>query len=200
MVIHAGPESPIFDVYLDDVERATNLSRFENTSYLSAKGGSHTLEIDAASSPQLPSLLTRDIELSSPERHSAFVTSISGQVSALIMSDDFTPPDSANSEAKLRFVNLSPDLSSADLFRLGADSTLSNNFIGLSFKDYSGFETITAGTYDLELRSSGSSQTLTGLNSIDLRPGRVYTVFAAGYVSGVSGQELELRAIQNYYD
>jgi len=65
------------------------------------------------------------------------------------------------------------------------------------FRDYTAFTPVDAGTYDLEVRLAGTSTVALPLPGITLTAGKIYTVFARGFVAGAGAQALGAQIIVN---
>ena len=70
-------------------------------------------------------------------------------------------------------------------------------FGNTSFREYSEFTPLPAGTYDLQVRLAGSETVVLELPGISLMDGTIYTVFARGFVSGSDAQALGAQIIVN---
>ena len=57
-------------------------------------------------------------------------------------------------------------------------------------KEFTEFTPLAAGTYDLEVRLEGTETSLLDLPGITLEDGKIYTVFAKGFVGGEDDQAL----------
>jgi len=70
-------------------------------------------------------------------------------------------------------------------------------FPNTAFKGYSAFTPVDAGTYDLEVRLAGTSTVVLPLPGVTLEAGRIYTVFARGFVGGAGDEALGAQVIVN---
>ena len=88
---------------------------------------------------------------------------------------------------------MSPDAPAVDITT--TDGTVV--FGDKSFKEYSDFMPLPAGSYDLQVRLSGTDTVVLDLPGIMLEDGRIYTVFAKGFVNGQDKQALGAQIIVN---
>src|SRR6185295_2866966 len=103
-------------------------------------------------------------------------------ISALVLSDDLTPP--ASGKAHVRFVHLSPNAPAVDVAVAGGAVV----FADRSFREFTPFTPLDAGTYDLEVRLAGTTNVVLALPGITLTAGKIYTVWAKGFVGGAGAQ------------
>lgn len=100
------------------------------------------------------------------------------EIGLVASADKLGEPESGN--AKIRFINLSPDAPSLDFGIRGADGLIGND---KEFKEYSDFVEIDAGeahTFDITLHGSDD---LTHSFSLSLEEGGMYTIWAKGLFS-----------------
>jgi hypothetical protein len=65
-------------------------------------------------------------------------------------------------------------------------------FQQLSYKVASAYTAVQAGTYNIEVRESGTNHVLLAVDSVNLEDGLVYTFFAQGFLRGSGSQKLGL--------
>ena len=113
------------------------------------------------------------------------------KISALVLTDDLTAP--ASGKAHVRFVHLSPNAPAVDIAVTGGAVVFPNN----SFKGSTAFAPLDAGTYDLEVRVAGTNTVALPLPGIVLEAGKIYTVFAKGFLGGTGAEALGAQIIVN---
>jgi hypothetical protein len=96
----------------------------------------------------------------------------------LVLEDDNSDP---GDQARLRAVHASPDAPAVDITASDGDTVL---FDGVEYGQ-SGYITVSAGTYGVEIRgdTSGNDGDVVAEFDVELQSGQVYTAFAAGYLS-----------------
>jgi hypothetical protein len=70
-------------------------------------------------------------------------------------------------------------------------------FPDVTFKEFSDFTPLPAGSYDLEVRVAGTSTVALDLDPIVVQAGKIYTVFAKGLLAGTGNQALGAQIIVN---
>ncbi|MGB0840116.1 MAG: DUF4397 domain-containing protein, partial [Chitinophagales bacterium] len=99
------------------------------------------------------------------------------EVTAFVFEDDLTAP--AEGKAHIRFVHASPDAPAVAL-QTAADVPLSPS---LSFGESSTFASVDAGTFDLKVVDASTASTALNVSGVVLETGKIYTVYARGYVN-----------------
>ena len=189
-VIHASPDAPGVDVLVDDVVVNSAPLTFPNsTSYLQPIAGTRNIKVNAAGSSN--SVIEADVTFMSDAFYSVFAVNDLNNIEPLVLEDDLTAP--AAGKAHVRFIHLSPDAPAVDITLTDGTVVFGNKI----FKESTPFTPLDAGTYDLEVRLAGTSTTVLPLNGIVLEAGKIYTVFARGFVNGSGNQSLNAEIIVN---
>jgi hypothetical protein len=81
--------------------------------------------------------------------------------------------------ARVRVVHASPDAPAVDVAVAGGDVLIEN----LAFSEASDYLEVPAGSYDLEVRPTGTTDVALDLPGVALEAGMVYSVYAIGHVS-----------------
>ncbi|CAN5640641.1 DUF4397 domain-containing protein [soil metagenome] len=190
LVVHASPDAPGVDLLVDNTKvNSAALNYPTNTGYLTVKAGTRNIKVNAAGTST--SVINADIPFTKDKNYSLFAIDSLSVISALLLEDDLTAP--ASGKAHVRFVHLSPDAPAVDV-ALAGGAVL---FGAYEFEDASAFTPLDAGTYNLEVRVAGTSTVVLPLPGIVLTSGKIYTVFAKGFLGGTGAQALGAEIIIN---
>jgi hypothetical protein len=188
-VIHASPDAPGVDLVVDGAVAAANLEFPNNTGYLEVNSGTRNVIVNVAGTSN--SVIAADLTVESGLAYSVFAVDSVSKISAVVLVDDLTPPAANN--AHVRFVHLSPNAPAVDITLTDGTVVFGNN----SFKDATDFTPLAAGSYDLQVRVAGTSIVALELGTISLAEGKIYTVFAKGFLGGSGDQALGAEIIVN---
>jgi hypothetical protein len=131
-----------------------------------------------------------------------------GRLKTLILNDNLSMP--TNDQAEIRFLNLSPNSSALNISFINTDKPSGDTtsltgipYIGLSSTtsdSLSAFRTIVPGNYKIYLNSAAvKNQNSFAADSVNFAAGRIYTIYAKGYLGGVNGTDsLGLGTITNF--
>lgn len=189
MVVHASPDAPGVDLLWDDAMAGMNLVFPNNTGYLDVTTGDHNAKVNVTGTST--TVIDADLTLEPGAVYSVFAVDSVSKIAPLVVADDLTAP--AAGMAHVRFIHLSPNAPAVDVAVMGGPTLFANR----SFKDAADFVPVMAGSYDLEVRLAGQSTVVLSVNGVNLQDGRIYTVFARGFVGGAGGEALGAEIIEN---
>ena len=190
-VTHASPDAPAVDIYIDNSKVTTTPFSFSNTTgYLkNLISGKRNIKVNVAGTTT--NVINADITFDGNKNYSLFAIDSVSKLSTILTVDDLTAP--AAGKAHVRFIHLSPDAPAVDIAVVGGPVVFPNS----SFKSVSAFTPLGAGTYNLEVRVAGTTNVALTLPSITLESGKIYTVYAKGFLGGTGAQALDAGIIVN---
>lgn len=189
-VIHASPDAPGVDLLVDNTVAGTNLTFPNNTGYLEVNAGTRNVKVNATGTST--TVIEANLNLMENKNYSVFAVNALSSIEPLVLEDDLTNP--ASGKAHVRFVHLSPDAPAVNITL--TDGTIV--FGNVAFKGSIGFTPLDAGTYDLQVRDAATNTAVVlSLPNITLQAGKIYTVFAKGFLAGSGAQTLGAEIIVN---
>ena len=188
-VVHASPDAPGVDLIVDGTVAGTNLTFPNNTGYLSVAEGTRNVKVNVTGTST--TVINANLPVMNSMSYSVFAVDSVSKLSTLVIADDLTAPAAGN--AHVRFIHLSPNAPAVDIALTGGAVVWSNK----SFKEYTPFTPLAAGTYNLEVRLAGTSTVVLPLPGVTLGTGKIYTVFARGFVGAAGTQALGAQVIVN---
>jgi Domain of unknown function (DUF4397) len=194
LVTHASPNAPGVDLLVDDTKVNNAALTFPNsTAYLQVKSGTRNIKVNVTGTST--SVINANVPFTENKNYSLFAIDSVSKISALLIEDDLTAP--AAGKAHVRFIHLSPNAPAVDVAVTGGAVVFGNK----SFKDGTAFTPLAAGSYNLEVRVAGTTPPTTAavllLPNITLTAGKIYTVFAKGFLNGTGAQALGAQIIAN---
>jgi hypothetical protein len=177
-VLHASPDAPAVDIWINDavVEGLTNVSFGTISDYMSVPAGTYNVKVYAAGSTSDP-VIDADVTVNAGGSYTIAAIDELASIGAQVLVDD---PAHDYDNAQVRVVHFSPDAPAVDVAPDGAAAVLPN----LSFPDNTGYAVLPSGTYDLEVRLAGESTVALDLDPLALKAGSAYSVFAIGLAGG----------------
>lgn len=187
MVTHASPNAPAVDLLVDNQKVNTAPLSFPNsTGYLSVTAGTRNIKVNAAGTTT--SVINANVTFDANKNYSVFACNTLSSIEAIVLEDNLATP--ASGKAHVRVVHLSPD---APAVNIGVQGSTTNLFTNLSFKGATAFTPVDAGTYNLQVKLA-SNNTVVLTVPATLAAGKIYTVFARGYVAPPTGNTNALGA------
>jgi hypothetical protein len=178
-VLHASPDAPAVDVYVDGEEAISNLAFGSITDYVTLPAGTHSVEVFPASADGMgDAVIAADLQIAAGTDYTVAATNVLADIAPAVFVDDNTQRATGN--ARIRVIHLSPDAPAVDIAAAGAGTLLS----GLAFPDASDYLEVPAGTYDLSVLPAGTDTVALPLPGTTVNAGSVITVFALGLLEG----------------
>jgi len=188
-VTHASPNAPNVDILVNDAVVATNVPYLASLAYTELNAGNNRIRVNVTGTST--TVIDATLPFDADKNYSIFAIDSVSKISAIRLDDDLTAP--AAGKTHVRFVNLSPNAPAVDIAFAGG-AVLFPNY---SFKQFSAFTPINAGTYNLEMRLAGTSTVVLSLPGVTLVDGKILTVYARGFFGATGTQALGASVIAN---
>jgi hypothetical protein len=177
LVVHASPDAPGVDLLVDGIVVNSQALDFpDNTGYLPINAGTRNVKVNPSGSAA--SVIDANLTLEANKNYSVFAVDIVTNITPLVLEDDLTAP--ASGKSHVRFIHLSPDAPAVDITLTDGTVVFGNK----TFKEFTDFTPLDAGSYNLQVRAAGTATVVLNLPTITLQDGKIYTVFAKGFLSG----------------
>lgn len=176
-VLHASPDAPAVDVYLDDskVGALTNVPFGTISAYLAVPAGDHNVKVYATGTTTGP-VIDANVTLVSGQKYTIAATGPVASIKAQVLEDD---PSPSAGISQLRVVHFSADAPAVDVAVDGtaaADAVVMN----LSYPNATAYLDLPGGSYDLEIRLAGTTTVALDLDPVTTKNGTSYSAFAIG--------------------
>lgn len=176
-VLHASPDAPAVDIYLDDtaVDALKNVPFGTISDYLPIPAGDHNVKVYAAGTTSDP-VIDADVTVSAGASYTVAATGALASITAQVLEDK---PSASCDNAQVRVVHFSADAPAVDVATAGAapaDAVVKN----LEYPNATDYLDLPADTYDLEVRLAGSTTVALPLPDVTIEDCRAYSVFAVG--------------------
>ena len=170
------PSQKSVDIYVNNKLLYSDVKYKSFTPYIYMENRSYKIDIYEAGTKNI---LIRTTFIIPDE--SLFTLAISGNIGqeALIIVDEDIEQKSSNSQAVVRFVNLSPDLPIADIFN--NDKPIVDN---IDYKDQTIYEYLNPGGYTISVKGNLNGYDLVTTN-IQFKTDRIYSIYIIGDIPNV---------------
>lgn len=176
-VMHASPDAPAVDIFVDGQKAVTALAFPAATGYLSMPAGAHNVKVfvspsDGTGAPALEA----DLQVAAGKDYTVLaVGQLADSTLALLpLEDNNATPAAGN--AHVRLIHASPDAPAVDVVVAG---TTTKVFANVEFKGVGTYTPVPASSYDLEVRTAAGGQVVKTV-SLPLSARTVYTAVAVG--------------------
>jgi hypothetical protein len=190
-VLHASPDAPAVDVYLDGtkVSALTDVPFGVISGYLAVPAGAHNVKVYATGTTTNP-VIDADVTLTAGQKYTIAATGALATITAQVITDSPTP---SCSTAQVRVVHFSADAPAVDIATTG--STPAQALIkSLTYPNATAYLGLPPGTYDLEVRLAGTTTVALPLPGVKIAACDSYSVFAIGSAASpaVGGHGLQV--------
>jgi len=181
-VVHASPNAPNVDVYVNDVLTLRNLPFFYVSDYLDVAAGTVQVRVTVAGDPSNVVVPNTPLILNAGQVYSVVARGLVGgsggqAFGVSVYNDNLNAPASGN--AKVRVYHLSPDAPTVDV-RVRGTTTALPGLDDLAYNVPSGYLEVPANLYNLEVADEANQPALLSLINANLEAGRIYDIFAVG--------------------
>ncbi len=186
-VMHAAPGAPAADIYVDGNLVFPNIPYQGISNYVPLPAGNRTLRITPAGQSNSP-ILEPTLPLAEGRDYTVLAVGRPGSIEAWQITDNNALPEAGR--ARVRLVHAALDAPAIDICLVGQNSCPVTN---ISYRNTSDYIPLNAGTYNLEVRRSGTNEVLRNLPDLRVNNGAVYSLFLTGLVQGEVPLQLIVR-------
>ncbi len=190
-VLHASPDAPAVDVFLDDtaVSALTNVPFGIISGYLEIPAGAHNVKVYATGTTTGP-VINADVTVAAGKMYTIAATGAVASITAQVIED---APSPSCTTAQVRVIHFSADAPAVDVATTGAapaDAVVKS----LAYPTASGYLNLPGGSYDLEVRLAGTTTVALPLPGVAIADCTSYSVFAVGSAASpaVGGKALQV--------
>lgn len=176
-VLHAAPDAPAVDVWIDGEKAVSNLSFGNMSPYMRVASGGHIVAAVPVGATE-PVVLAAAARLAPRAAYTIVASGLlsDGNLTAIALQDDARP---TGRNAHLRFVHVAPDAPAVDVAPQGGAPLFAN----VTYGTMTEYAPIPSGTHDLEARLAGTDTVALDLSGVELDRRTAYTAFAVGSAS-----------------
>ena len=195
MVVHASPNAPAVDVRVNNSVALSNVAYPANSQYLTVNPGQTNLKVSPTGT--MTYVIDANVSLMSAANYSVFAIDSVAKIKAAVVTDNLASP--AAGKAHVRFFHFSANAPAVDIAVTGGPTLFANRTFNdqAANANFTAFTPVDAGSYNLEVRAAGTSTVVLSLPNIQLTAGKIYTVFAKGFLGGTGTQALGAQVIVN---
>jgi hypothetical protein len=171
-VIHAIPDAPEVDVYVDQNRILQNVAFKDVSNYLELEAGQHTLQVVPAGQGRGSAVIDQQVTLDANTDYTIAAGGTLDSPEVFEFVDEIRAP--SGNQTRLRAVHLSPDAPAVDI---AADGNVLVE--GLKFGNASEYVKVPAGSYSVEVRPAGKNEAVATFD-VKLEGGTAVSAFAVG--------------------
>ncbi|WP_110112212.1 DUF4397 domain-containing protein [Bacillus sp. CGMCC 1.16541] len=178
-IVHASPDAPAVDVYVNDEAVVEGAAFKAATDYLSVPAGTHKVEIYAAGTKgQEDPVIATDLTVDGGKAYTVAAINQVANLDLKVLEDEM---NTTEGKAKVRVGHFSPDAPAVNVGVTDGPTLFEN----LSFPNVSDYAEVDAGTYDLAVTTAEGNQQVLDLAGTNLEANTVYTVLAVNTADSI---------------
>lgn len=174
-ILHASPDAPPVDIYINNMKTVSNLAYKDFTEYLQLAPGRYNVKVFPTGQRNNP-VINTNVDI--PPRAILTVAAVDKLENIGLLPIEDTPLPTGQGRAYIRFGHLSPSAPKVDI-RLPNGKVIFEN---VEFKEVTDYISAYPGNYGLEVYVAGTDQRVLQVPNVMLKPNRIYTVYAVGLV------------------
>jgi len=177
-VMHASPDTPAVDIFVDGAKAVTALAFPNNTPYVTLPAGPHNVKVFVSPSNGTGApALEANLEVGAGKDYTVLAVGELGKstLGLYVLEDNNATP--AAGKAHVRLIHASPD---APPVNVAVSGTNINVFTGVAFRNFGDYTPVDAGTYSLDVKVNASGATVLTVPGLKLDARTVYTAVAVG--------------------
>ena len=173
-VVHASPDAPNVDVYVNDELAISNLGFGWWSNWIALPAGEHRVQVTPTGEMADISVIDATVTLDSGMAYQVAATGFLAEIAPQILTVDLS--GMSDGSARVQVVHAVPDAPEVDIALTGGDVLISD----LSFPMASEALDVPEGKYDLEVRIAGTEDVVLSLPETELNANTYYHVYAIG--------------------
>jgi len=184
-VLHASPDAPAVDVWVNGSKVFSDIEFEESTSFVEVPAGTYNVQVVPAGLTA-PVVIEADLDLMAGIDYVVAATDVLAEITPVVLTADGSTPDAGN--GWVRFLHASPDAPAVDIALADGGAVLFEN---IAFQESGAYLPVPAGSYDLEARLAGTNTVVLGLRVV-VQDGSVSTAVATGLAADIG-------ILENFY-
>ena len=183
-VLHASPDAPAVDVYLDGEKVGGPLAGLEFgdlTDYVDVPAGDHAVKVCAAADATVCPIDVPTVSVAAGGRYTIAATNALASIEAQVLED---ASSTQSGKALVRVVHLSADTPAVDVLTQDGSATVVD---ALAYPDATDYLPLDPGSYDLKVCADADTAVCPlDPGALQVDANRAYSVFAIGSLEGES--------------
>ncbi len=178
-VLHASPDAPNVDVYVDGAKALTNVAFGTISAYTPVPAGNHAIKVCATGSTVCP-IDVPALAVADGKKYTIAATNMLASIEAKVIED---APASGSESAQIRVVHFSADTPTVDVINTADASKLVTN---LAYGSASPYLSVPANTYNVKVCANANNAVCPlGPLPLTVAAGTAYSVFAIGSLNAL---------------
>ncbi len=172
-ILHASPDTPAVDIYINDKLISRGLAYRGFTEYMTLDSDDHNIKVFPAGKKDV-AITDENIFIPPDSIYTVAITGLSQDTSLFTILDKKLDSKDPN-KAYVRSINLSPDAPNIDFYM--NDKEIFNN---VDYKNITDYTSVDPKNYTLNLKLANAEDTILTSPNANLKANKYYTVYIVG--------------------
>lgn len=179
-IIHASPDAPAVDVYVNGEKVLENVEFGQFSGWLPLAAGDYQVQVTASGDMPENAVIDTPLTIEAGNAYHVAAVGTLDSISVAVLQSNLS--ELQGDMARVRVIHASPDAPAVDVAVAGGDVLIED----LAFGAASDYLEVPAASYDLEVRPTGTMDVALDLPGVELEAGVVYDILAIGQLSDES--------------
>jgi len=189
-VMHASPDTPPVDIFVDGAKAVTALAFPKDTGYVSLSAGKHNVKVFVSPSTGTGTpALEANLDIVKGKDYTVLAIGEVGKSTLALLPLEDNNGTPAAGKAHIRLIHASPDAPAVDVVVAG---TTVKVFSNIAYKGVGTYTPVDAATYNLDVKVASSGATAKSVTGLELKARTVYTAVAVGLAGNNTLQVIPL--------
>lgn len=175
-VMHASPDAPAVDVYVNGSRVLAGVPFFALSPYLTLGDGTYQIAVTPAGEPTSEAVLSGPLTVQGGVAATIAAMNTLDNIEAVLYQNNLSTPPAG--QARVNVLHAVPDAVNVDVKVAGTNNAVFSN---VPFKGYGSIE-VPAGTYQFDITPAGSSTVVYTTQPLRFEAGWIYTLVATGLI------------------
>lgn len=187
-VMHASPDAPPVDVFVDGIVILENVPFFALSGALGVPPGSYRIQVAPTGAGPAASVIDATVQFDGGKGYTIAAVNEVQSIEPLVLEDNIGVPPTGQS--RVRIFHATPDAPAVDVKLAGTNTVLVSN---LPFKA-AVYLDVPAGTYAFDITPAGSADVVFRSDPLRFESGWSYTLTATGFLDASKGPGFWIQA------
>ncbi|NEZ45958.1 DUF4397 domain-containing protein [Clostridium niameyense] len=191
-ILHASPNAPNVDVYINNEPKAKNITYKEFTEYMPLNSGTYNLKVFPTGNTTTP-VINENLFFPPKGIYTIAIYGLLEDIGLMPILDkrlDYTNP----TKVYVKVIHLSPNTPTIDVYFNDQIA-----FRNISYENITQYLSIPPNNYTIDLKLAGTNKTILTVPNANLTPNRYYSVYLVGFANRDPGLQLLIPLDGNSY-
>lgn len=176
-ILHASPDAPAVDIYMDDNLISEGLSYKNFTEYMPLSSMVHNIKVFPTGESEMP-IIDENFFIPPNSIYTIAATGLLKDIALFPILDKKLDNKNSN-KSYVRFVHLSPDAPNVDFYMNNEEI-----FTNIGYKNITSYYELDPDNYTINLKLTNTEDVVLTSPNANLKPNKYYTVYAVGLANG----------------